>query len=285
MSDPGLFGPDSITWRVQSDPIMWIAGLRALLLQAVHPAAMAGVLDHSDFRADPWGRLFRTADYVGAVAFGSSEEVEQAGARVRGVHAKVRGIDGRSGRTYSARDPHLLTWVHCCEVESCLDTYQRAGGGLTRDEVDRFYAEQTRAAAVVGLDPASVPSSAAQMASYFRRMRPELVADHRSLRAARYVLLPPMPLWVQLTTPARPAWLAFAGLAGALLPRWARRLYRLPGLPTTDVTATVALRGLHAAMQAAPERYRVGPHLRAARERMAQPATGAMSTARPAQGG
>src|SRR5207302_8129491 len=75
VTDPGLFGPESVTWRVQSDPIMWIAGLRALLLQAVHPAAMAGILDHSDFRADPWGRLFRTADYVGTVAFGSSEEV------------------------------------------------------------------------------------------------------------------------------------------------------------------------------------------------------------------
>jgi uncharacterized protein (DUF2236 family) len=285
VSDPGLFGPESVTWRVQSDPIMWVAGLRALLLQAVHPAAMAGVIDHSDFRADPWGRLFRTADYVGTVTFGSTEEVETAGARVRGVHAKVRGIDGRSGRTYSARDPHLLTWVHCCEVESFLTTFQRAGGGLTRSEVDEFYAEQTRAAAVVGLDPTKVPASAAQMASYFRRMRPELVADARSLRAARYVLLPPMPVWVQLTTPARPAWFAVAGLAGALLPRWVRRLYRLPALPTTDVAATVGLRALHAAMQVAPESYRVGPHLRAARERLAQPSIGAMSGARPAHGG
>jgi uncharacterized protein (DUF2236 family) len=284
VNDVGLFGPDSVTWRVQSDPIMWVAGLRALLLQAVHPAAMAGVLDHSDFRADPWGRLSRTANYVGTVAFGSSDEVDEIGRRVRGVHAKVRGIDGRTGRTYSARDPHLLLWVHCCEVESFLTTFQRGGGGLTSAEVDAYYAEQTRSAAVVGLDPDQVPSSAAEMTTYFRRMRPELHADERTWRAARYVLVPPMPAWVQLATPARPAWFAGAGLSGALLPRWARRLYRLPGLPVTDVAATVGLRAVRAAMQQAPERYRVGPQLRAARERLAQ-SDGEMSGASPAQGG
>src|SRR3954463_8086564 len=141
MNDPGLFGPDSVTWRVQSDPIMWVAGLRALLLQAVHPAAMAGGIDHSGFRADPGGRLTRTADYVGTVAFGSSDEVAAAGARVRGVHAKIRGIDAPSGRTYPARDQPPLGWVHCCDVESFLTVYQRAGGGLTPTEVDTFYAE------------------------------------------------------------------------------------------------------------------------------------------------
>ncbi|HET7529646.1 MAG TPA: oxygenase MpaB family protein [Mycobacteriales bacterium] len=270
--DPGLFGPDSITWRVQGDPIMWVAGLRALLLQAVHPAAMAGVLEHSDFRRDPWGRLRRTADYVGTVAFGSTAEVAAVGARVRAVHATVRGIDGRTGQTYSARDPQLLRWVHCCEVESFLTVYQRGGGGLTPGEVDAYFAEQTRAAAVVGLDPSSVPGTAAEMATFFRRMRPQLRADDRSRRAARYVLLPPMPAWLQLATPARPAWLGVAGLAAALLPGWARRLYRLPGLPTTDLAATVALRALRAGLHRAPESYRVGPHLRAARARLALPA-------------
>jgi uncharacterized protein (DUF2236 family) len=285
VSDPGLFGPDSVTWRVQSDPVMWVAGLRALLLQAVHPAAMAGVLEHSDFRVDPWGRLSRTAHYVGTVAFGSTDEVAEVGRRVRAVHAKVSGIDGRTGRTYSARDPELLAWVHCCEVESFVTTFQRAGGGLTPAEVDAYYAEQTRSAAVVGLDPFAVPSSAADIASYFRRMRPHLRADERTLRAARYVLLPPMPAWVQLTTPARPAWFAAAGLAGALLPRWARRLYRLPGLPATDVAATVAVRTLRMALHQAPQRYRIGPHVRAARARLAQPDEGEMSSARPAQEG
>jgi uncharacterized protein (DUF2236 family) len=267
--DAGLFGPESVTWRVHADPTMWVAGLRALLLQAVHPAAMAGVLQHSDFRADPWGRLRRTADYVGVVTFGSTDEVEAIGRRVRGLHASVRGRDAATGVSYRASDPELLRWVHCCEVESFLTTYQRAGGGLTPGEVDAYYAEQTRAAAVVGLNPAVVPASAAEMAAYFDRMRPELAVDRRARRVAGYVLRPPMPRWVVLTTPARPAWAGVAGLGAALLPRWARRLYRLPALPATDASATAAVRALRLAGSQAPQRYREGPHLRAARARLA----------------
>ena len=266
-TDPGLFGPGSLTWRVHADPILWIAGLRALLLQAVHPAAMAGVLQHSDFRADPWGRLRRTADYVGVVTFGSMDEVDRIGARVRGIHRKVRGTDAATSITYRADDPHLLRWVHCCEVESFLTTYQRATGRLTPDEIDTYYAEQTRAAAVVGLDPADVPGSAAEIADYFRAMRVETAVDRRARRVASYVILPPMPRWATLS-PARPAWAGAAGLATALLPRWTRRLYGLPTPPGSDLAATTALRSLHAAMRAAPDRYREGPHLRDAKSRL-----------------
>ena len=268
MSDNGLFGPDSVTWRVHADPILWVAGLRALFLQAVHPAAMAGVLQHSDFRADPWGRLRRTADYVGVVTFGTTAEVERMGARVRGIHAKVRGTDRATGLSYRADDPELLRWVHCCEVESFLSTYQRATGGLTPEQVDGYYAEQTRAAAVVGLDPAQVPASAEAMRSYFRDMRGQTAVDRRARRVASYVLLPPMPRWATWS-PARPAWAGVAGLAAALLPAWTRRLYGLPTPPGSAAAATAAVRALNAAMRAAPDRYREGPHLRAARERLA----------------
>jgi len=262
-----------MTWQVHADPILWIAGLRALLLQAVHPAAMAGVLQHSDFRADPWGRLRRTADYVGVVTFGSVEEVARMGARVRGIHRKVRGTDASTSITYRADDPHLLRWVHCCEVESFVSTYQRATGALTPEQVDAYYAEQTRAAAVVGLDPAKVPGSAAEIADYFDSMRAETSVDRRARRVASYVLLPPMPRWATFS-PARPVWAGAAGLAAALLPRWTRRLYGLPTPLGSDATATAALRGLHAAMRAAPDRYREGPHLKAARERLGLLATG-----------
>jgi len=268
VSDPGLFGPGSLTWRVHGDPLLWIAGLRALLRQAVHPAAIAGLLQHSDLRDDPWGRLRRTADYVGVVTFGSTEEVDRMGARVRGIHRKVRGIDSATSVAYRADDPHLLRWVHCCEVESFLTTYQRATGALTPLEIDRYYAEQAKAAAVVGLDPGDVPGDAGQMADYFASMLSEAAVDRRARRVASYVLLPPMPRWASLS-PARPAWAGAAGLAAALLPRWTRRLYGLPVLPGSDLAATAALRGVHAAMRAAPDRYREGPHLRAARERLA----------------
>ncbi len=264
----GLFPPESVTWRVHSDPVLWVAGLRALLLQAVHPAAMAGVLGHSDFKADPWGRLIRTANYVGTVSFGTRSEVNALGRKVRGIHRKVAGVDPVTGSIYRADDPELLRWVHCCEVESFLTTYQRAGGRLSAGEVDRYYREQTRAAQVVGLPPAQVPANATQIREYFDRMRPRLTVDRRTRDVASYVVLPPMPRWVQLTTPARPGWAAIAGLAVALLPRWARRLYGLPALPTTDVAAAAGLRVLHTAMRAAPERLREGPHLRAARLRL-----------------
>ena len=265
--DVGLFGPDSVTWRVHADPILWIAGLRALLLQAVHPAAMAGVLQHSDFRADPWGRLRRTADYVGVVTFGSTGEVDAIGARVRAIHRRVRGTDEVTGVHYRADDPHLLRWVHCCEVESFVSTFQRATGALSCDELDRYYAEQARSAAVVGLVD-DVPSSAAAIASYFTAMRAETAVDRRARRLASYVLFPPMPRWAGWSA-GRPAWAGAAGLAAALLPGWTRRLYGLPTPPGSDIAATAALRGMHRAMRAAPERYRVGPHLRAARERLA----------------
>lgn len=273
MGFDGLFEPDSVTWRVHADPVMWIAGLRALLLQAVHPVAMAGVLEHSDFRADPWGRLIRTADYVGVVSFGTRAEVDRIGSRVRRLHERVSGTDTITGTTYRASDPDLLTWVHCCEVESFLSTFQQAGGGLRSDEIDRYYVEQTRAAAVVGLDPAAVPASATAMTDYFATMRPQLRVDRRTRRLATYVLAPPMPTWVALGTPARPLWASGASLAVALLPRWARRRYGLPGVPpaerAAELAAAAGLRAIKAAAAAAPRRYREGPHLRAARARLA----------------
>src|SRR3954468_20173116 len=99
--DPGLFGPDSVTWRIHADPVMALGGLRALLLQAVHPVAMAGVAGHSGFRDDPWGRFLRTANYVAVVSFGAVAEAERAAARVRGLHRRVRGVEPESGTPYS----------------------------------------------------------------------------------------------------------------------------------------------------------------------------------------
>jgi uncharacterized protein (DUF2236 family) len=281
----GLFPPESVTWQVHGDPILWVAGLRALFLQATHPVAMAGVLRHSDFRADPWGRLIRTAEYVGVVSFGAHAEVEAVGQRVRRLHATVSGADPETGVTYRASDPELLRWVHCCEVESFLTTYRRAGGRLSDDEVDCYYDEQRRAAAVVGLDPQDVPGSAATMSDYFAGMRRHLAVDRRTRRTATMILLPPMPSRVQLLTPARPAWATGAGVAFGLLPRWARQLYGMGGPPGTDVAATAGVRALRSALQAAPERYREGPHLRAARRRVAAAATAQSSGSRSTPGG
>jgi uncharacterized protein (DUF2236 family) len=266
--DPGLYGPDSVTWRVHADPSMALAGLRALFFQAVHPLAMAGVADHSDFRSDPWGRLFRTADYVGVTTYGTVEQARRAGAKVRGIHRRLGGIEPESGRAYRVDDPELLRWVHCVEVESFLSTAIRCGLRLSPAERDAYYAEQTVGATLVGLDPAAVPSSVAEMAAYFRDIRPQLHVTAAARRTAGFVLWPPMPALVRLGTPARPAWVALATAAFAMLPRWARRLYRLPGLPTTDAAATAAGLAFRSGLLVVPERLRHGPAVKEAQARL-----------------
>ncbi|MCW2725063.1 MAG: hypothetical protein JWN35_1984 [Frankiales bacterium] len=269
--DPGFYGPDSVTWRVHADPSMALAGLRALLLQAVHPLAMAGVAQHSDFRDDPWGRLLRTAAYVGVTTYGTRAEAERAGARVRGIHERLAGLEPESGTTYRVADPELLRWVHCVEVESFLTTAVRCGLRVSRADRDRYYAEQTGGSALVGLDPAQVPGSVAEMAAYFARMRPQLRVTAEARRTAMFVLWPPMPTLVVLGTPARAAWISLAGAAFAMMPRWARRLYRLPGLPTTDAAATAAGLAFRSGLLVVPERLRHGPELKNAKARFGLP--------------
>jgi uncharacterized protein (DUF2236 family) len=267
-ADPGLFGPDSVTWRVHADPSMALAGLRALLLQTLHPLAMAGVAQHSDFREDPWGRLFRTADYVGVTTYGTTQEARRAAARVRGIHRRLGGVEPESGTSYRVDDPELLLWVHCCEVESFLSTAVRCGLRLSRADRDRYYDEQRVSGELVGLSREDVPGSSAQMATYFRDVQPSLRATEQARRTVRFVLWPPMPALVRLGTPARPAWTALATAAFAMLPRWARRHYAMPGLPTTDVAATAAGVALRTGLLVVPERLRRGPHVKAAQARL-----------------
>ena len=273
-ADPGLFGPGSMSWLVNADPSLSVAGLRALLLQPLHPLAMAGVAQHSAFREDPWGRLIRTAEFVGITTFGTTEQAERAGARVRGVHRRLSQaptIEPESGRSFRVEDPDLLTWVHVTEVESFLTVARRAGLRLTDAQVDQFYDEQRTSARLVGLDPSAVPGSAADIADYYATIRPTLQMTQAGRDAARFLFLPPMPTKVAWATPARPAWAALTALGFASLPRWARRMYRLPGLPTTDLAAAVTLAGLRASVHLIPMGVREGPHRKAARERLGLP--------------
>jgi uncharacterized protein (DUF2236 family) len=266
--DAGIFGPDSVTWRVHADPLLALGGLRALLLQAVHPLAMAGVAAHSEFRADPWGRLFRTARYVGTVTYGTTAEAQRAAARVRGVHRGVRGLDSVSNRPYRASDPELLTWVHVTEVDSFLSTARRGGLHLSAAEADRYVAEQVDSGALLGVPADRAPGTVAEIDAYYRAMRSQLRVGRQARDAARFVLHPPMPRRVALLTPARPAWYGLGGLAFALLPGWARRMYRLPPVPLTDLGATLATRALRSALMQLPESRREGPALTAAKKRL-----------------
>jgi uncharacterized protein (DUF2236 family) len=257
-----------VTWRVHADPLLALGGLRALLLQAVHPLAMAGVAAHSTFRADPWGRLFRTAQYIGTVTYGTTADATRAAARVRGMHRTVTGIDPETRRAYRANDPELLTWVHVPEVDSFLTTARRGGLRLSAAEAYRYVAEQARGNALLGVPTDRAPQTVAEIADYYRRLRPQLRAGEQARAAARFVMHPPMSRKVAYLTPARPAWYGLGALAFGLLPPWARRMYRLPGIPTTDWGATLAARGLRTALMQLPESRRQGPALTAAKQRL-----------------
>ena len=277
--DVGLFGPDSVTWKLHREPILLIGGLRSLYLQALHPRAVAGVAQNSDFRADAWGRLNRTSDYVGTVVYGSTEQVEAAASRVRRLHSRMSATDPGTGETFRIDDPDLLRWVHVAEVESFLTIARRAGVRLTDDEVDRYYTEQLRAAELIGLDPATVPATAAEVASYYEAMRPELKLTRDSAETALFLTVPPVPenwgsrpLRLGLTLgPTRWAYFGIAGTALGLLPPWARRMYGGLGWPTTDVTAGLSVRSMRLLLRGiiatVPKRYKVAPMRQAALER------------------
>lgn len=224
--DPGLFGPDSVTWRVHADASMFIGGLRALLLQMLHPLAMAGVADHSDFRRHPDRRLARTARYVAVTTYGTTEQAEEAIEMVRRVHRSVVGT-APDGRPYAASDPHLVAWVHHAEVDSFLRAYQRYGSApLSATDADRYVAEMAVLCERLGGEPPA--RSVAELRAYFRSVRPELRAGAQAHDAARWLMVPPLPL------AARPAYAVIAPAAVGLLPGWARRELWLPLLPGVD---------------------------------------------------
>ncbi|MBG0569124.1 oxygenase MpaB family protein [Actinoplanes aureus] len=280
-ADVGLFGPDSVTWKLHREPILLLGGLRSLYLQALHPRAVAGVSQNSGYRADPWGRLLRTSDYVGTVVYGSTTEVREAAARLRRLHARMTAVDPRTGERFRIDEPDLLRWVHVAEVESFLSTAVHAGVRLTDDEVDAYFTEQLRAAELVGLDPATVPSTAAEVADYYAGLRPELALTRDSAEAALFLTVPPIPdLWgggraLRLGLnlgPPRWAYLGVAGTAIGLLPPWARKMYGGLGWPTTDLAARLSARGLRALiatiLSTLPKQYQVSPVRRAALERV-----------------
>ncbi|MGV9264910.1 oxygenase MpaB family protein [Kitasatospora sp. NPDC003701] len=224
---PRWFGPERPIRVVHGDASMFIGGLRALLLQSLHPLAMAAVEAHSGFRGDPWGRLQRTSTFLAVTTFGTAADAQRAVDRVRAVHEGVRGTTA-SGEAYRAADPHLLGWVHAAEVDSFLRAHRSYGERPLDDEAyDGYVADAATVAAALGVvDP---PRDQRQLAAVIERYRPELRGTAPALDAARFILLrPPLP-WV-----VRPPYGLLAAGAVALLPDWARRELRLPSLPVVE---------------------------------------------------
>ncbi|HLL64248.1 MAG TPA: oxygenase MpaB family protein [Micromonosporaceae bacterium] len=266
--DLGLFGPDSVTWRVHAEPVLIFGGLRSLYLQALHPRAIAGVVQNSAYKTDPTGRFVRTAQYVATVIYGTTAQAHAAGARVQRVHSRLRATDPRTGVEFRLDEPELLRWVHITEVESFLTTAQRAGLSLTPEEADRYYAEQRAAAELVGLDPATVPGSVAEVQAYYTDMRPKLAMTRDAADTALFLSVPPLP-WLLGYTPVRGAYLGVASLAVALLPAWARQMYGLPGFAVTDLSASLSARAMRLIMNAVPHRFFEVPIYQAAMARLA----------------
>ncbi|MGC8922390.1 DUF2236 domain-containing protein [Streptomyces jietaisiensis] len=250
--DPGLFTPASVTWQAHGDPMMWVAGIRALYLQALHPRAVRAVIENSDFREDAWGRLRRTADFVGTTTYGTTEAAERAGARVRRIHDMLRATDPDTGRTYRIDEPELLLWVHCAEIDSYVHVLCRSGYPLSDALADRYVAEHRESARLVGLDPAGVPGSRAELAAYFASVRPSLAAGADAREIDDFLRRPGVH---PLLLPARALlWPHVARLAYAALPPWAHALYGRPAPPPATVTRRLRLTG--AALRTVPARVR-----------------------------
>mgnify|MGYP000060630702 FL=1 len=255
-SNSGFFRPDSVTWRVHSDPSMVVGGIRALLEQALHPEAMSGVAAHSNFREDAWGRLQRTGDYVGTLTFGTQEEAEKLATRVRKVHAMLK-LD----------DQKLLLWVHMAMVDAFLDTAIRSGLQLSEAEQDRYIDEMITFALLVGIEESRVPRSRSELSEYFREISGELSASDDAKRAALFIAIPPLPPLLRFGTPIAPLWGGIASLAAASLPRWARSLYGWPTLPGHESATDLALKSTRSALKLLPQSFRESPQMKAARER------------------
>jgi uncharacterized protein (DUF2236 family) len=176
MSDAGLFGPGSLTWRVNREGVLLLGGGAALTLQVAHPLVAAGVAEHSNYREDPWGRLYRTLDLTTKIVFGSTEVAEEASARIKNVHGRVNGETnedgGRypAGTKYDARNPELLMWVHATLVRTSLDVYTRYVGALSISEQRGYYEEQKLLGEMFGIPRDRQPADYAAFNDYFAEM-------------------------------------------------------------------------------------------------------------------
>jgi uncharacterized protein (DUF2236 family) len=228
-ADERWFAADRPIRQVHGDTSMFIGGIRALLLQSLHPLAMAAVAGHSDYRGDPWGRLQRTSYFLAVTTFGGARDAQEAIARVRAIHQRITGT-APDGRPYAAADPHLLTWVHIAEADSFLRAHTRFGAQpMDQAGRDGYVADLARIGAELGVpDP---PRTESELAARITQYRGELAATAQAREAARFLLFsPPVPVL------ARVPYGVLAAAAVSLLPGWARRPLRLPRLPVTEAT-------------------------------------------------
>jgi uncharacterized protein (DUF2236 family) len=238
--DDGLFGPDSVTWRIMNSRIMWVAVLRALYLQALHPRVIRGTLQNAATITEPtdaWARLRRTRTFIETRTFGTTAEAERAGRRVRKIHEPLTGTDP-DGTRFRVDEPDLLLWVHCGEVASCVDIARRSRLPFSVADLDAFVAEQRASAELIGIDRAAAPASMAELDAYYERIRPRLYVSDEARQALRVIMLPPVPDGHRVLKLGMPP---VSALAFSTLPRWARHMYGRSSGPLSEAAATAGL--------------------------------------------
>lgn len=241
--DRGLLGPDSVSWRVIGDAAAFVGGIRGLLMQTAHPEVVAGVEQHSRYRADPLGRLSRTSLYVTETTYGAMPEVEAAVATVRHAHGPVHGRSERD-RAYSAGTPELAAWVHNVLTDSFLVAYQAYGPSpLTVDEADQFVAEQTRIGAL--LDARPLPSTAAELSRWIGE-HPALASTRHQADAVAFLRNPPLP------APVRVGYHLLQGAAVATIPPVIRDVIGLSSTRGATEVGRLSVRSLRWALGSSP---------------------------------
>ena len=258
VADDGLFGPRSIAWRVNRDRCFPLAGMRSLMIQALHPLAMAGVAQHSTWKQDPFGRLAATSSYLLTTTYGDTASAMQAAAWVRKIHTRVRGVDLETGLPYSAEDPALLLWVHAGMVDSIIEVVQRYGRPLGEGDADRYVAEMVRFAEIVGVPRQDVPATVEALRRYIESV--DLRHATPAAREAMAIVLDPPDLDEEL----RELWSELGQVAIGTLPDWAREMYGF-AVPPADVMEREPVRQLLGALDLAFESL---PGVLEARERI-----------------
>ena len=244
--DDGLFGPESVTWRVMNSRVMWVAIVRALYLQALHPRVIRGTLQNAATITEPvdaWARLRRTRKFIETRTFGTTAEAQRAADRVRKIHEPLTGTDP-DGTRYRVDDPELLLWVHCGEVASCVDITRRSRLPFSDAELDAFVAEQRASAELIGAGRAAAPASVAELGAYYEEIRPGLHACEEARQALRLTMHPPVPDGNRVLKLGLPP---VSALAFSTLPGWARRMYGRPDGPLSDMAATAGIRAVRLA--------------------------------------
>ena len=277
MSDEGLCGPGSVTWRVNREGVLLLGGGCALILQVAHPLVAAGVAEHSNYREDPWGRLYRTLDLTTKIVFGSSKTAKEASDRIKEVHGRVKGVTkepgGRypAGTPYDARNPELLMWVHATLVNTSLLVYTRYVGSLSIGEQQRYYEEQKVLGEQFGIPRDRQPETFADFNEYMREMlaSDRLAATDALRDVVDATLHPDLPVVM------RPVVEAVNVATTGLLPERLRQELDLPWGPNRERLMGASRVVLSALLPVLPRVMREFPPARSAERRVRKMATAA----------